>query len=303
MAFVSSIRYELGAEEVDINDLAAPREQLDQLSDGGLRSCRVHSGSSLDLAASAASQTLDAWGRDRGDLDLVILASSWLRGPLGDAFSISTWMNSLGIDRVVPYGMTLGWCAGAHVALRAGRAFVDSHTTQNVLVVVVEQGDDRILEPTMSINSDAAVAAVISASEGEFEVLSSEIRSNGVISRTDRQSDFVSYVAPIAALVEDIGKSALAVARIGKQDVDLVLTNNYTEVTMAGLRGFSGLDKAPTFTANAPIFGHALACDNLINLRDAQSAGLAEGNIALLGSGAFQFGMTVVRSAVASTGM
>ena len=119
-----------------------------------------------DLAVLASGAALEAAGIDRGELDLIIVATTTPDMPL--PASACAVQKKLGCTRIPAFDIAAA-CSGWLYALSIGRQFVRSGVYRNVLVVAAEvmsKFTDKTDRATAFLFGDGAGAAVLSSEPG-----------------------------------------------------------------------------------------------------------------------------------------
>jgi 3-oxoacyl-[acyl-carrier-protein] synthase-3 len=257
-------------------EVAADEDVHEFLRTLGLRTFCASRHAPPELAILAAGETLGAAGVPPADIDAFVYASSSFWNPeFHRRHEVSRMLDTLGLTRAYPVGVTLSECANFPSALRVARALLADGCRHVLLATVdcIAQHDSRIVPPQLSVKSDAAASCLLSAAQGEFHVdaLAQVARADLWSLAIDRELEryMVETNASLLACVEQV----LSAGHLGTHDLDLVLTNNYNTSVARGYAALLGVPQAKLYTANIARIAHAVAADNLINLRDALDDG------------------------------
>lgn len=299
--FISAIAYELGEERHDIDELTHVLPgTLTRLREGGLEKYCVTTRTPIELARGPVEQTLAAVDAKSQVKRVIFATNSFDNSEVALPAGISALMAENGLPGVFPIGTFLSFCANFQGALELARALIESYREDCVLVVcsdVLAPERDRIVEPKISVHSDAAVSFLLSADEGPYRLVDTRLRSDARLGALNRYTQFVQYMDGVSRNVVGLVEEMVAAADFGIDDVELLLPNNYNRWVCRSMAELVGFDSSHVFMDNIPRFAHALAADNAINLLDAHASGrIMAGNlVAMLGSGAFQWGCTVLQ--------
>jgi 3-oxoacyl-[acyl-carrier-protein] synthase III len=302
---LTAFAYELGEETHDLDELTTVLPGVrNSLRQAGLASYRISTKSPVELARGPIERSLAALDPGaREGLRRVVFATNSLAHPsLATPHALSRLLAELGLPSLFPIGVFMSFCANFQAALELARALVVSGRERDVLVVctdVFDKGPDRLVSPKISVHSDAAVSLVVSASDGPFRLLETRLRVDSAMGALDRNTQFVQYMDGVSRAVVGIVDETLGAAGLGRDQIVRVLPNNYNAWVCRSMAQLAGFGEAQLYLDNLPRFAHALAADNPINLVDCVAAGKAASgdHLVLLGSGAFQWGCSVVRVA------
>lgn len=300
--FVDGISYTLGERRHDLDELTDVLQGTRrQLREAGLENYYVTDGSPTDLARDPIERTL-AWASEAnlGQIRRVIFATNSVgHEALATPHAISRLIADVGLASAFPLGVFLAWCANFQIALELARSMIETGQEETVLVVCsdVHWRPDRLVSPRVSVHSDAAVSFTVSAHEGRFELLATQVHVDPPLGDLNRETHFVQYMDGVARGVATVTDAVLEAAGIAREDVGRVILNNYNLWVCRSMTKIAGFPEDHAYLDNVPRFAHALAADNPINLDDYYREQRPESGecIGLLGSGAFQWGFTLVR--------
>jgi 3-oxoacyl-[acyl-carrier-protein] synthase-3 len=300
--YVDGLAYELGDEEHDLGELTSVLSGVrDSLRDAGLASYRTTTRSPIELARGPLTKTLSVLSDDeRASLRRVILATNSLDSPsLAGAHDLSLLLAELGVPQVFPIGLFLSFCANFQSALDLARALIATGEDDAVLVVctdVLPPDRERLVKPNISVTSDAAVSFLVTASEGPFRLLATRLRADSSLGSLDRGTEFIQYMDKATRALVALVDETLGAAQITFEQVSLAIPNNYNNRVCTYTARAAGFDESLVFLDNVPRVAHAVAADNPINLFDCWASGRVGpgGVVGLIGSGAFQWGCSVI---------
>jgi 3-oxoacyl-[acyl-carrier-protein] synthase III len=301
-AFVNAITYKLGEHEHDLDELTdvLPGTRK-QLREAGLETYYVTEESPTELAREPMERTLDALGNGHRDsIRRVIFASNSVgHEALATPHAISRLLADVGLTDAFPMGVFLAWCANFQVALELARSLIDTGQEETVLVVCsdVHWKPDRLVSPRISVHSDAAVAFTVSKEDGPFELVSTRVKVDPKLGDINRETQFVQYMDGVARGVAGVSQGAMEDAKISIEDIGRLIPNNYNKWVCRSMAKIAGFTEDRVYLDNVPRFAHALAADNPINLDHYHRECKPPSGewVALLGSGAFQWGFSLMR--------
>ncbi len=302
--FVDGIAYRLGERRHDLDELTDVLQGTrHQLREAGLETYYVTDGSPTELAREPIERTLEHAREGRlGPINRVIFATNSVgHETLATPHAISRLFADVGLSDAFPLGVFLAWCANFQVALELARSLIETGQEETVLVVCsdVLWRPDRLVSPRISVHSDAAVSFTVSSHEGPFELLATAVHVEPKLGDINRETHFVQYMDGVARGVASVTQAALDAAGIGHDDVGRLIPNNYNRWVSRSMAKIAGFPEDRVYLDNVPRFAHALAADNPINLDDYHRERRPPSGecVALLGSGAFQWGVSLMRVA------
>lgn len=301
-AFLDAISYKLGEQEHDLDELTDVLQGTRrQLREAGIETYYVTEGSPTELAREPIERTLESLSDGRRDrIKRVIFATnSVAHEALSSPHAISRLLADVGLGSAFPMGVFLSYCANFQVALELACALIETGQEETVLVVCsdVHWGPDRLVSPRISVHSDAAASFTVSSDDGPFEVVDTEVKVDPKLGDINRETQFVQYMDGVARGVAAVAEAALTAAHIGHDDVGRLIPNNYNRWVCRSMAKIAGFDEERVYLDNVSRFAHALAADNPINLDHYYREQRPPSGewVALLGSGAFQWGFSLVR--------
>lgn len=301
--FLKSLAYELGEERHTLEDLPSVLDGTKrQLREAGLDTYYVSRRSAVELARRPIEETLASLDpAERQAVCRVIFATNSVHDPvLARPLAISQMLVELGLPAAFPIGVFLSFCANFQSALEIARSLIEGEREEIVLIVcsdVLEETHDRLVAPKVSVHSDAAVSFAVCATEGPYRLVETSLHVDSTLGSLNREKQFVQYMDGVSRGVVSLVQQMFERTGLGVEDVARVLPNNYNRWVCRSMAELAGFPEDRLFLDNIPRFAHALAADNPINLLDLERSEPARSaeNIALLGSGAFQWGCTLLR--------
>jgi 3-oxoacyl-[acyl-carrier-protein] synthase III len=301
--FIQGIEYELGESRsiAEVEELGRDEELLETLLALGLESYRKSSLSPAAMAGAAARRTLERTGVAPSDVQAVVYASTTFWRDDFFKNDIGHLMADLQLDRAYPTGVYLSECANLYSALRTGVALMKSEDLRHVLVLVADvfsEAQSRILPPSISVRSDAASSFMISRDAGQFRILDVRQRIEPELYRVHPERDFNDYFKLSMRGISQICADTLARVERQPADFEKFITNNYNLSVLRVFAQQTGFSAGQLFSENIARCAHAIASDNLINLRDlCEAAPPRAGSLFfLLGSGGKMWGTTVLQA-------
>lgn len=296
--------YVLGESEHRLADaeevLPAVREAL---ADAGVDRYWTTAREPWRLAADAVRLSLAEAEVDPADIDVLLYATNSFWDPdFPTNATASALMQEVGLTRAFPVGIHLARCANTQVGLRHAAALIACGQAERVVFVCVdkaEPGTDRLVSPKISVRTDAAASVLITAADGKggFAVVDTVLTMDPTLGLIDPEVQFSEYLSGVTsgliATVEDL----LARSEAEVVDIDALLPNNYNRWITRSMAKLGGFSDEQIYLDNVGRVAHAVAADNLINLRDyTDSRGPAAGDLLLmLASGPSQWGATLLR--------
>jgi len=196
------------------------------------------------------------------DVDMLILTSADLGFLAADRQFMPALFERAGLSRALPLALTAQECAGLLSALDMGWRFVESGRCSNVLVVSYDKAasEERRVQP-FGIISDAAVACMVSAEKP----LGLSLRRFALRADLDGMrgsDDFASRKALISAVTGDL----LGPEGVVLSDISKVFTTNFFRPLTSFQASCLGLSPHQLYIDQAPVVGHCLGADPLLNL-------------------------------------
>jgi 3-oxoacyl-[acyl-carrier-protein] synthase III len=303
--YINALAYELGETPRSLESLATvPDDIREQLREGALDTYRVSTRTPLDLARVPMERSLEALtAQERVMVRRVIVATnSFHDSAITEAAAVSRMLVELDIAHVTPIGLFLSFCANVQSAIAIARGLISIEGDGSILVVcsdVRSSEADRLVAPNISVLSDAAMSFVVSSSDGPYRVLDSRLCVDSVLGGLDREQHFLTYMDGVARNVTSVVGDVLRGLDLTPDDIACVCPNNYNKWVCRSMAELAGFPEERLYLENIPRFAHAFAADNVINLVDlSRAGGVSPGDlVALFGTGAFQWGCTVVEAA------
>ncbi|MGK3992280.1 hypothetical protein [Sorangium sp. So ce1024] len=280
-AYVCGFQYELGessrtyVEASGFRDVVAARKLPDMPALWGWGAFHVTE-DAYELGRAAGKKALDASGIDPAEVELTVIASSYL--PDADDLlyqGTGKILKSLGLTRSLLEGQTLAGCATLLSALQGAAQLVRAGVRKDVLVIGIDKmpkGIDRFWD--YGLFSDAAAACLVSSSRrvGSLRVEASArgIELDEIVGGVRFNAKNALHVRVLSELMSGAGCTIQQVSRVFNNNVYLPIKSQKDQL--------AGFKKAQMFLDNVPRVGHCLACDSFINFCDyAASRALAPG--------------------------
>ena len=300
----TSSSYELGdlqkIEEID--ELKENKQILNTLLTLGLDQYSKSKVSAMDMAKRSILNTLQKTNISREDIDALVYASySFEDSGFYLHRHIGNLIDELGLENAYPIGTFLSGCGNLHTAIRIAKNLIKSQECKNILVVttdVVSKNISRIVQPNISVLSDAAASFILTScqTEGEFEVLSNNQHMNAKISHINPEFEPLEYLEKVMeGIKQTCAKSLIKVKKESKNSAQII-TNNYNISVSKTICDVLDFNFEQNYSKNISRFAHASAADNVINLCDfsTNQSFLTDELVLLLGTGPSTWGCTVL---------
>lgn len=255
-----------------------------------------------ELAAESASRTLDEAAVDPGSVDVLLYATNsfWDSSFMSNE-TISSLMRQVGLTRAFPVGVNLARCANVQACLQQAAALIRGSGMQTVLIACVDKvrpGEDRLVSPKISVVSDAAASVLVSGgSDGAYELLDTVLVMDAELGQVDPEVQFSEYLSGVTRGLTETLAGLFERAGCSIDAVQQLLPNNYNTWITRSMAKMAGFSEAQVYLDNVGRVAHAVAGDNLINLRDySETCDPRPGDlVVLLASGPSQWGATLLR--------
>jgi 3-oxoacyl-[acyl-carrier-protein] synthase-3 len=281
---ITAIEYVLGTETVSIRELEA-RGMLEtpasRLQEFGFHCVRLSLASSSEMGLRAAQKLLETGCVDPESVDAIFYAGATPQShAVGtddsrSAFNypVAQLQYELELTRAVTMGVSQLGCAGLMTAVSLARSFLISHeSAMRVLCVssdVLPAGSRR--EMIYNVISDGACALLVEKGATRNRIVDYRQVTKGYYwDLTTKKNEIAAAYFPTArAIMQD----TLRKCEIDWTSVGLILPHNVSLRSWEILLGLVGAPAEKLFSDNIPRFGHVIAADNWINLRDAVECG------------------------------
>lgn len=273
---LSAIQYELGeSHKIDgLDFLSNDPAKLALFTTSGLANYRRSTVPILDLSFKALTKTLDELPVDKNDIDvLLFVCENANRDYSINIRLVNNLMQELGLVNALPVGIALSDCANILTGLQMATAQVASGMANNVLLVcadIVSQAPGkREMAQQMSVLSDGALSCFVSApGKGDYDI-------TGIIHKNKpsqwemwRQANENAYSLEKLKHLITVSKIFLKQQGLRPKDFIKIMTGNYRKNIAEMFVEFAGFTKEQAFFDNIANFGHTLAGDVMINLKD-----------------------------------
>jgi len=281
---VTAIEYVLGSETVAVGDLETRgllETPASRLQEFGFHCVRLSREPSYELGLRAARKLLDAASVDPESVEAIFYVGAT---PLSHAvgtddprsvfnYPVAQLQYELELTRAITIGVSQLGCAGLMTAVSLARSFLISHeSATRVLCVssdVLPAGSQR--EMIYNVISDGACALLVEKGAQKNRILSFHQVTKGYYwDLTTKKNEIAAAYFPTArAIMQD----TLRDCGIDWPSVGLILPHNVSLRSWEILLGLVGAPAEILFSDNIARFGHVIAADNWINLRDAVDGG------------------------------
>jgi 3-oxoacyl-[acyl-carrier-protein] synthase III len=290
---VTAIEYVLGTETVSVEELGnrglleTPASRLQEF---GFHCVRLSQEPSHELGMRAARKLLEVASVDPESVDAIFYVGAT---PVSHAivtddprsafnYPAAYLQYELELTRAITTGISQIGCAGLITAVAMARNFlVANDFASRVLCVssdVFPAGSRR--EMIYNVISDGACALLVEKGVEKNRILDYRQVTKGYYwDLTTKKNEIAAAYFPTArAIMQD----TLRDRGIDWSSVGLILPHNVSLRSWEILLGLIGAPAEKLFTSNIARFGHVIAADNFINLRDAEDNGRLQPNDKLL---------------------
>ena len=270
--YISDLAYTLGSSH-SLTELKSDSKQdeIDFLLGAGLDNFRKSVKSTEELAYDAAANTLGKKRWDPGAIDALVFSTTILslEGSPFKIREIDRILYDFNLTKAYPLGYFLSNCANLIGAVKFAASLIRSGDHQTVLVVVSDKmvkDERRFMGSNESILSDGAVAFILSAAAGEYELLHYIQKIDP--SYISEQFNVTGYLKRAAA---GIKHTFHELARLDNAEIShyrKVFIGNYNLMVQRIYRNELGLTDKQMFLENIPRIGHVFSADLFINFSD-----------------------------------
>jgi 3-oxoacyl-[acyl-carrier-protein] synthase-3 len=294
---IAGTAYHLPATSATLRELAAAgliAGDVAALETFGFANARIaRDETHVDMAIAAARAVLAESETDPADVGLVLyagaLASSSvapclppLAGTLLSLSSVSELfrypatllLQELDLTDAVVAGVNQQACASLFSAIQLGRAsLIADPELRQVLCVASDRLPDGVSRDIVyNVVSDGACAVLLQRSAPLNRILAvHQVTRPTVFGAESLDAEVIAAYFPTA--VEVIGVT-LRKANLTLDDIAWIIPHNVSLRSWEILLGMLRVPREKLFGANIARVGHTIAADNMMNLRDAQDAGL-----------------------------
>lgn len=282
LCHLGHISYEIG-EQKNIENLPFFQKESELLEIFQARGLRHYSESNLrphELAKLVLQRSLEQSDIRPNLIDCVVIAtdSFWDESAYSRT-QMNHTMNELGLTNAYPIGISMLECTSSSIALQVASNLIYTKKANNVLVVCtnkVKPGHDneRIIQPGISILSDAAAACILSSEKKlDFELLTVEQSHSSFLENLNPEENFEDFVQGSVAGFAAVAKKVFHRLNLDENDFQWLITNNYLPHIIMMFANKIGFQSSKCFLNNIPRFAHAHTADTLINLKDCSDSG------------------------------
>lgn len=242
----------------------------------------------IEMAYQSIQKTLSELEMDPAEIDILLfVAESKHRDEIYSSYEVNMLLSYLKMPTTYPIGISLSDCANSLLGLQTAQAMVSSGQAKNVLVVCTNRASqrpgNRKMIPEVAVCGDAAVSVLVTSSPGDYKIMGSRLIKNEPTSENAPPLDV--SIKKIKAL-RTITKSILENVGLKKSDINSIMVNNYFELSQIFVES-CGFDAEIGHYDNLAKYGHCLAGDTLLSLKDQQNELKPGNNIFLLADGPY----------------
>ena len=292
---IAGVAYHLPATVMSVRELAAagllagepaPLEQF-----GFVRAHVARDETAWEMATRAARRVLEETDTDPGDVDVVLYAGAPASSSVvpcvtsGNAalhlaelnelfrYPVSLLQNELDLVNARVIGVGQQGCASVLSAIELGRAMLMTDPDVSVVLCVAadRMPDNAARDVVYNVISDGACAVLLRRGAPMNRVLGTHQISKPMPWDASLDAEVVAAYFPTAVAVIE---RALRKTRLSLDDVAMIIPHNVSLRSWEILMGMLGMPMEKLFSANIARVGHTMSADNVVNLRDAQDAGL-----------------------------
>lgn len=258
----------------------------------GFLNARVAVGEThVGMAVRAAGSVLDETDTDPADVDLVLYAGalassgvmSCLPPPAGSVLRLDTvpelfrypapmLQDELDLANAVVCGVNQQGCAAMFAAMQMGRAaLLSDPEMRNVLCVASDRLPDGVpRDIVFNVVSDGACAVLLRRGAPRNHIVAYHQVTRPMTAGAPDAEVVAAYFPTAARTIEQ----TLRKARLTIDDVAWIIPHNVSMRSWEILLGMIGAPRRKLFGGNIARVGHTIAADTIVNLRDAQDAGV-----------------------------
>lgn len=274
--FIKGFSYEIGQERSSIKNVLELRESpelLNHFTEVGLKEFRISNVSPLSLAERAIKKCLKKISTSANQVESIFYAiNNFYEDNFDSQKSICEHMMRLELTKAYPICLSFSFCSNYLVALNAAMQAINSGQYKNALVVTSDKlpaTTSRVVQPNVSIASDAASCCYLSVEEHSLWVLKQPCLTFDMhLGIIDPSADFTEYMSGVGGGIRKTIKEVLDQEEIWIEDICRVVTNNYNKWVTPSMLELVGIKKHQMYLENISKFGHAGSSDIGINLSE-----------------------------------
>ena len=302
--YIGGFSYELGEHVREVEDLAeisGNPQVIGKLKEVGLKYYRTTSKPVFEIAALAIRNFFSKNLVRPEEIDAVVFCTNsfWCKDEFSE-YSLSDFLLKVGLDYAYPIASSFSYCGNFLTGARTAYNYIQEGEFKNVLLVVADRvADDttRVVPPAISIGSDAASCCLLTSQPlFGLEILGISQSMNARMGKLDPGRDFRDYTQGVAKGVTTNIKNTLLKARVEKESLTTVISNNYNRWVTPAMIKIADIPVDKLNLANITRFAHAGASDICINLADHLDvmSGREDEKILLLSTGPVMWGSAII---------
>ncbi|QHI35469.1 hypothetical protein IMCC3317_08150 [Kordia antarctica] len=276
IASLSAIEYDLGkSQPIDTLDfLKNDQDKLNIYKKAGSNYFAASEISNIDLCFNAIEKTLNATSVKKDAIDVVLYVSeNATRGYSINIIDVNKLLLKAGLNKALPIGISLSDCANIITGLQVGVSMIASGMANNVLLVcsdmITGEDEKRKVERDTSIFSDGAVSCILSKpGNGDFDICSLINENLPSLWAMNSEAHKHEYSMEKFKTIHRISRAILKENMLTTANIKKVFTSNYSLPTNKLFVKMTGCKADKGFYDNIGRFGHTLAGDILINLKN-----------------------------------
>lgn len=308
---LGSISFKLGEEIVELeNNVLLKDDRRSQmfLRTMGFGQYKRTNKTLGELSEVAIKETIEKSNLTASDIDLVIYASSTFGDRHGDDIDkdVASCLINCGLEQVYPIGIYLSQCNNFFAALDMAVSKLAQSNVNNIILVLA----DRVLDEStrfknLAINSDAAVACIIS-SDNKYQSnyvlkghsIKTHLTNKDMIDPVSKEFDLEIHSRYLNG-IDCVSKETQAISGIELEQCQQLICHNFSFSALKQISNAVSYDYENVFKGNISEFGHAYTCDSLINLETyraqvSDNESTTPSFVSVLSTGLYFWGMAIM---------
>lgn len=270
---LSSIAYSVG-DIKPVSSLMASENVgakiIASLEERGLRYYCEDRRSTAQMCLASIEQTLSKAGLLPTDIDAIVVGPSMARWDLQEEFALLRSLHGAGFSKSRIIGVALQACSVVASALQIARNLVESGARARRALVVIfgrHLEGSRLAPQATTLFSDGAVSCIVSADEGEFEIVATEsITDTSLTTMEWTEENFPRYFQAGVASLRDVTARVYAHGHVTAKDIAAAMGTNGSLLYLQMIGLAAGLSGTRVYKGDLPRYAHVFGCDNLISL-------------------------------------
>lgn len=307
--YISAPRYRHGELRSisDIDELKSNDDLLETLFALGLNTYAAANIKELfRMSAEVVGEVLAQNNLNANDIDAIIYPStcyfmgSNTNNPDLPTSLIEHVVDTLGMPKAIPYGVSFSRCVNSINAIEFARGLIASGAANNVLVLVadsMQKGFSRIVDPGISVVSDVAACLLVTSDVKSIPSFKIGVIKNHVdweLSKITPQDDFPDYLRRTVKGMEVVKDNVLSETSTANDDYIQLITNTVNDSVVRIFSQATGFKTEDIYSKNVIKLGHCDGADILVNLCDyseiLKDQSCSSGSLLIIANGPFMWG-------------